>query len=249
MLSVTVKISNIDYERTLQNLFPAAREKVRAADSKEMIVRLLQKLDDAALPVLIGIAYRLPEDTKNEFFIRCLNAYAPVLKEKLNEELQKDPWGRCFAVGTISAGIREGILLDIGQIEVEYRALLNHEAVDDFIEKRLGRFSSLAKAAAAVAGNTIERAGLELIQREENKNRLRELVRRSLLKHGIKVDVEEIQLLREKKAAVDSAEVVQPFTMTGKMEEDVLAALAGYLRDSAAGGLAVPSAPNGTRGA
>lgn len=243
MLSVTIKISSIDYEGTLQKLFPAAREKLRTAASKDMIVRLFQKLDGDALPVLTGVASRLPEETKNEFFIRGLGAHAPALKEKLNEELHRDPWGRCFTVGTLSAaGGREGILLDIGQIEVDYRALLKNESVDDFIEKRLGVFSSLAKAAAgaaaSIAGGTVERAGLAMLQREKNKNRLMELVRSALLKYGIQIEVEEIQILQETRPAGDYVEAAQPFAMTGKMEEDIIEALAGYLRDSAAGGLA-----------
>lgn len=240
MLAATIKISSIDYENTLQHIFPVVSEKVLAMNSKRMIVRLFQELKGDSLPILIGVAHRLPEDTKNELLICGLNAYAPVLKEKLNEELQKDKWGRCFTIGTISVERRDGILLDIGQIEVDYQALLNNEHVTGAIENRLGKFSPFAKAVAGVAtvfaGNTIERKGLELLWQDDNRKRLLELVKAALEKYGIKIEVDEIQIMQVEKAAEGVIEASRPFTLTEKMEDHIISALARYLRDNVVDG-------------
>ncbi len=234
MLAVTLTIGHIDYESTIRHIFPVVIEKLPLKDSRSMLGRLFYQLGDAALPVLTGLLSRLSEDTKNELLVRALNAYAPVLKERLNEELQKDQWGQCFSFGTILVEKRDGILLNIGQISVNYHVLLNQEQVQGVIQKRFGRWGSLVKsvvdAGTVFAKNTTERIGLELLLKEENKERLLKLVRGALDKYGILIEVEEIQIMEEGDEQ-DTAEVTQPFTLTEKMEEDIIGALAGYLRD------------------
>ena len=66
MLSANIKITNIDYETTFEQVFPLLREKISSLNSKNLIIRLFQKRDDAALSVLLGIMNRLPEDSKTE---------------------------------------------------------------------------------------------------------------------------------------------------------------------------------------
>lgn len=66
MISVNIKVVAIEYERTFQQIFPLIKEKLGAVESKNMLIRLFQKLDDAALPVSLGIMKRLPKGTKDE---------------------------------------------------------------------------------------------------------------------------------------------------------------------------------------
>ena len=96
MLTVTIIISSVQSDRN--------------NCKKNVIVRLFRQMGDAALPVLISLMYRIPEDTKRELLVRSLNAYAPVLRDKLNEEFLKDTFG------TIYIYQQDGILLNIWQI-------------------------------------------------------------------------------------------------------------------------------------
>ena len=244
MLDATIRINSIDYENTLHHIFPVVSEKVLLTHSKNMIVRLFQQLGDAALPVLIGISYRLPVDTKDELLIRGLNAYAPVLKDKLNGELQKDRWGHYFTIGSLFIGKQDGIILDIGRIAVDYQRLLNNEQVSSAIEDRLGRWNPLvplAKTAAGVApvfaGNAIERKGLDLLQQDGIKARMLELLKSTLFKYGIRIDVNSIQIMQVPKSTEEVIETREPFTLTERMEDDIISALSGYLRDNIADGL------------
>ena len=66
MLSANIKITNIDYEKTFEQVFPLLREKISSLNSKNLIIRLFQKRDDAALSVLLDIMNRLTEDSKTE---------------------------------------------------------------------------------------------------------------------------------------------------------------------------------------
>lgn len=241
MLTAAIKIRNIDYENTFQHIFPAVLEKIMSLNSKNMIVRLFQQMGDAALPVLISLLYRIPEDTKRELLVRGLNAYAPVLRDKLNDEFMKDKWGQCFQIGTIFMDQQNGLLLNIGQIKVDYLAMLNNDQVSGVINERLGRFSQLAKAAAgmatALAPNAIEKKGLDLLWKEENKTRLTDLIKNALYKHGIRIELDEIQLMQDEFVPKNVIEAKQPFILTEKMENDMICALADYLRDGVSNSL------------
>lgn len=242
MLAVVIKIRDIDYENTFQHIFPTALKKIMSLDSNNLIVRLFQQLGDAALPVLLSLMYRIPEDTKRELLVRSLNAYSPVLRDKLNEEFLKDKWGQCLQIGTIFVDRQNDICLNIGRIKVDYQALLNNGQVTDAIHKRFGRFSNLAKTAAGVATvfapNSVEKKGLDLLWTEENKARLMELIKGAIFKHGIRLELDEIQLMQDEEVPVGTVESNQPLVLTEKMEDDIICALAGYLRDNISDGLA-----------
>lgn len=236
MLAATVTIRHIDYENTLRNIFPVIQPKLQTVKSQKMLIRLFQQLGDAALPVLLGVMSRLPEGTKNALLLAVLNAYAPEGQALLNRELHKDTWGQCFTVGSLSMTQGEAIHLVIGQIQVDYKALLRNDKISDALDSRLGRLSALFKGAVgvatAVAGNAVERRGLELLWKEDNQQRLLQLVRRILHQNGILMEVETIALAQEERSEAETP-AAQPLTLTESMEADILAALAGYLKEVA----------------
>ena len=235
MLSATIKIRSIDYETTFQNLFPVLSEKLSTIESKKMVIRLFQQLESAALPILMNVMYRLNEDTKNELLLRTLNAYAPSLKEKINEELSKDTWGQFFKIGTISMIQREGMILELGQVEVDYQKFLTKNPVSNFMNEKLGKFAPISKAAVNMATmmntTTIEKKALELLCQDHHKERLLSSIRKILFQHGIKVELDEIQMMQENEMVEDVVEENQSFILTEKMENDIISALAGYLRE------------------
>lgn len=241
MLNANVRINKINYENTIQRIFPVVSPKVMTISSSKVIVRLFRQLGDAALPVLLGVTSRLPENTKNELLIRGLNAYAPILKEQINTELHKDEWGQCFTIGTISVSQRENILLNLGRIEVNYQELLKREQISEAMSNRFGKWKGLAKTAASLAvtfaQNTVERKGLDWLLQENNQKKLLGLIRQILDKYDIQIDVDDIQIVQEN--AKDVLEVPDSFSLTEQMENDMIAALAGYLRDNVAKGCMV----------
>ena len=237
MLNAIIKIRSIDYESTYQRIFPALSKEIMMWDSKDMLIRLFQQLDEAALPVLTGVMRRIPEDTKNELLIRGLNACAPELRDKLNTEFTKDKWGQYFKIGTIYIDQKTEIFLHIGQIKVDYPALLSNDQVDSAINERFGIFSGLAKITAGmisdhVSDTRIEKLGLDLLWREKNIERLLNLIRDALSAHGIRLELSEIRLMQDVPVPEDVIESKQPFALTEKMEDDIVCAMAGYLRDT-----------------
>ena len=74
--------------------------------------------------------------------------------------------------------------------------------------------------------------GLDLLWRGGNKVRLMNLIKSALSTHGIKLELSEIQLMQDKDIPEDAIESSQPFALTEKMENDIICALADYLRDN-----------------
>lgn len=225
MLSANIKITNIDYEKTFEQVFPLLREKISSMDSKNLIIRLFQKLDDAALPVMLGIMNRLPEDSKTEMMVLCLNTYSVKIKEKLNEELAKHSIGKYMRVGCVSIVQQDNALyLWIGQIQMDYKGLVK--------EKLSGKLGGIA---AFLAGEKLEKMALELLWTEESKQKLLEAARNVIEKYGFAIELADVQLMQDKTEIVDAIETAVHLHLTEKMETDILDALAGYLKESVMG--------------
>lgn len=236
MLSIRIKINSIDYENTFQQIFPMARKKIEGMEIKNMLIRLFQKLDNDALPVLLGIMHRLPEETKNELLVLCLNTYAPKLGEKLNEELSNDEWGKNFTVGRLWIE-QDGhdLFVQINQVEVEYKSLLDMDVVEEKLSRHLGSLTGVTKGlvglAVTIAPDALEKKGLELLWKDTNKQKLMSIAKDTLDKYGVVMDLIDIEIKQDTAKGVNHMEKEMNLVLTEKMESEILDALAGYLKD------------------
>lgn len=221
MISVNIKVVDIEYERTFQQIFPLLKEKFGAVESKNLLIRLFQKLNDAALPVLLGIMERLQEDTKDELLAICLNTYSGRICEMLNAEMAKHPYGKFLKIGRVfTVQEREALYLWIGQIQVDYKGLAKEK-----VTGKMGQVVSLH------VGEKLEKFALELLWTEESRQKLIELAQGALGKYGFAMGLADIQMMKDTKEYGDFIEEEAHLTLTDGMETDILDALAGYLRD------------------
>ncbi len=226
MISVNIKVVDIEYERTFQQIFPILKEKLGAVESMNLIIRLFQKLDDAALPVLLGIMGRLPEGTKDEILAMCLNTYSGRICEMLNAELAKHPYGKFLKIGQVSiVQEREAFYLRIGKIQVDYKGLVKEK-----VSGKMGQVASM------LVGEKLEKLALELFWTEESRQKLVELAQDVLEKYGFAMGFADIQMMKDTEEYGNFIEEEAHLTLTGKMETDILDALAGYLRDRESSG-------------
>ncbi len=226
MISVNIKVVDIEYERTFQQIFPILKEKLGAVESMNLIIRLFQKLDDAALPVLLGIMERLPEGTKDEILAMCLNTYSGRICEMLNAELAKHSYGKFLKIGQVSTvQEREALYLRIGKIQVDYKGLVKEK-----VSGKMGQVASM------LVGEKLEKLALELFWTEESRQKLVELAQDVLEKYGFAVGLADIQMMKDTEEYGNFIEEEAHLTLTGKMETDILDALAGYLRDRESSG-------------
>ena len=221
MLSASIKISDINYEKTFQNIFPMIRENIKTTESDNLVLRFFKKLDDAALPVLLGIMNHLPEDIKNELLVLCLDTYSGKIQEKLNEGLETNSYGKYLNVGRVSI-VQEGkfLYLWIGQVEVDYKGL-----VKERMAGMIGNFVSF------FAGEKLENIALDILESEISKKKLMELAKDALDKYGIVMDLTDIQLIKYKEESGDYIEAEPHLVLSERMENAIMDALAGYLKD------------------
>lgn len=225
MIAVNIKIVDINYERTFQQIFPILKEKLGAVESKNLLIRLFQKLDNAALPVLLGIMERLPADTKDELLAMCLNTYSGRICEMLNVELAKHPYGKFLKIGWVSAvQEREALYLRIWQIKVDYKGLVKEK-----VTGKMGQVASL------LVGEKLEKLALELLWTEESRQKLIELAQDALGKYGFAMGLADIRMMKDTEEYGDFIEEEAHLKLTDGMETDILDALAGYLRDRESG--------------
>lgn len=225
MQSINIKVIDIEYERTFQQIFPPLKEKLGTVESKNLLVRLFQKLDDVALPVLLGIMERLPEGTKDELLAMCLNTYSGRICEMLNTELAKHPYGKFLKIGWVFiVQEREALYLRIGQIQVDYKGVVK--------EKVTGNVGSVA---SLFVGEKLEKLALALLWTEESRQKLIGLAQDALGKYGFAMRLSDIQMMKDTEEYGDFIGEEAHLKLTDGMETDILDALVGYLRDRESG--------------
>lgn len=220
MLAISIKADRIDYEKTLENLYPAIKERLVAAKSQNMIIRLFQKLDDAALPVLLSFMGNLSETAKNELVTQCLKVCSARLSDILNRELGKHPFGKCLRVGEVSGVCgNEGISLWLSQVYVDYKGLVK--------EKLGGKIGGIA---SFLVSDKIEKTALELLWTDESKRKIIDLAKNALNQHGFVMELVDIQIRLDMEDVDVSIEATESFELPDEVEDEILDALAAFLR-------------------
>lgn len=220
MLAISIKTDRIDYEKTLENLYPAIKERLAATEPQNMIIRLFQKLDDAALPVLLSFMGNLSETAKNELVAQCLKVCSKKLGDILNRELGKHPFGKYLKVGGVSGACgNEGIRLWISRVYVDYKGLVK--------EKLGGKIGGIA---SFLVSDKIEKTALELLWTDESKQKIIDLAKNALNQHGFVMELVDIQICLDMEDVDVSIEATDSFELPDEVEDEILDALAVFLR-------------------
>lgn len=245
MINIIFTISAIDYEATFQTVFPAVLNKCKQAESNNMLLRLLAKLDGTAEPVLQGIMRYLPQDIRNKFFCQCVNSFGPALTRMLNTFLQTDGWGKNFALGAVRVMQNEGeILLIAENVCTDYKTLLETDAVQDKVEDVVANFAGngllaklaakaamgALKAAGEMAPEELEKAGMILLHRPDIQEKLLDMIGSALNDRGIAVTLSEISVEQSASDMPPQVYAQQQFSLSPELEDALLNALAEYLR-------------------
>lgn len=245
MVNIYFTINAIDYEATFRTVFPTVLNKCKQADASNVLLRLLAKLDEAAEPVLQGIMRYLPQDIRNKFLCQCVNSFASTLTGMLNTFLQKDDWGRSFALGAVQVTQNEGeIVLVAENVRADYKALLETDVVQDKVEGFVANFAGngllaklaaktakgALKAARGMAPEELEKAGMILLRRPDIQEKLLDMIGGALNHRGIAVTLSEISVEQSASDMLPQDYVQQKFSLSPELEDALLTALAEYLR-------------------
>lgn len=245
MFDIFFTISAIDYEATIQTVFPTILNKCKQAESNNVLLRLLAKLDEFAQPVLQGIMRYLPQDIKDEFFCQCVNSFGPTLTGMLNTFLQTDSWGKNFALAAVQVAHNEDAILLIAEnVHADFKALLETDTVQDkvegvvanlagngFLAKLAGKAAKGAlKAASEMAPEELEKAGMVLLNRPDIQEKLIGMIDKALNHRGIAVTLSKISVEQSASDTLSPVHIRQKFSLSPELEDALLNALAEYLR-------------------
>ncbi len=220
MLAINIKADRIDYEKTLVNLYPAIKERLAAAESQNMIIRLFQKLDDAALPVLLSFMGNLSETAKNQLVAQCLKVCSKKLGDILNRELGKHPFGKCLRVGEVSGVCgNDGISLWFSRVYVDYKGL---------VKEKLG--DKIGGIASFLVSDKMEKMALEFLWTDKRKRKIIDFAKNALNQHGFVVELVDIQIRLDMEDVDVSIETTESFELPDEVEDEILDALAAFLR-------------------
>lgn len=240
MLSASVKISDIDYEKTLRQMFPDIKAKIEAMESGNMAVRLFKKLGDDALPVALSLLGQLEWETETELLVHLVNTYSTDICRELNKALAKNEWGKNVVIGSLWVEQQNnGLCLQARNVKANYKALIDMAGKDRKLGTLLDGLMGFAKVGVklllGLAPDALERKALDLLWRGENKKKLMTMAKDALDKYGVALKLDDIQLMQENVPAVKVIEAKPQFTLPEKLETELLDAVAGFLKGKATG--------------
>lgn len=219
-----LKIGSIDYEETLEAIFPRVVEQMNHQGTDHWAARLIRNLGDDVKTVALGVFSRLPIEMKDELLVHCVNAYGQVLTRKANEALSRK-YGPCFSIGALFMERDEGLYLQIRQIRVAYDSLPGQ-----LLPHWMSSPARMMLAAAGGSGaGTIETFLPEFVCRKENRRRLLKEMQGILNRFGLFVYPDDLDVAQE------PGESALPFRNDAVLDEKLKAGLcdaaAGYLKD------------------
>lgn len=257
MINARINISEIDYEKSLANLFPVGLEKCRKMEKPNLAIRFLLKMGDTSMEAALGILNRMDEKSKGELLCGLVNLYCQEIQSVVNALLQKDEMGRNIYIGDIyMAQNPDGRLLLVGRnIKIDYGSLMKNDTVKqkigDFAGKAIKKTmfggndtlrkvvedtaGSVAGFAVGAAPNMAEKKALSVISRQENKNRLLHMAEQVLEERGLCVNLEDFVFAQEAFSGIQDEVIVKgakerKIELSPALEDALLDAVAGYLK-------------------
>lgn len=221
MYEINIRLERIDYDKTINSLLPGIIKKCSGKDDRNMIFRLLAKLDDTALVIARDILALITEKDKMELLKCLVNFYDSDLTSVINRMLKEH----------IDEGAELGGLVVRDWGESQLQLVLCNAKIN---------FSSLVnKLPAAVAmmlkplmrmGSDGERSILRFAQ--QNKYIWGTLISKlesKLHEKGFYLYIQDIEIT-EGSTALNAFNHDRKFALSEELEETIIDAVSVYLK-------------------
>lgn len=252
MVYVKIVVSEIDFEKSFANLYPMALKKCSAIKNPNMAVRFLKKMGDASITAALGVMNQMEARSKGKLLCAFVNLYRGEIQSALKKYLEKNEVGKNITVGDIFLTQEPtGSLALMGyDIRINYSGLAANAHVQDKIKDVAGTVVGgvskigwlkeaaadsagfAAKAAAQIAPGKVEKLGISLLEKPENKKKLITWVMQALTEKGVCLTLEDCFFVQEADSGtwiVDQQERDQK-AFGEDLEEALMDAVVGYLK-------------------
>lgn len=235
MLNADISIQTVDYERTLDTLFPLFMEIVDGMDANNPLIRLLQKLGRSSQRVVTGILRRLSPRSKNQLLCALIGRYRVEICQKLNALIAESELGRGITVSYLDLRLSdEQMLLALNGINVHYEELLKNEKMRRMLLDMagisgFGRLSGFSLGMAMnLFHNWIERKGIKILEKTFLPEQLGEMTSRFLKEKKIYCEIGDVVLCTAERAGTPGGEGK---VFDQELEQSIIDAVAAYLKD------------------
>lgn len=101
MIHARIIISEINYEKSFANLYPAGIKKLCDIEEPNIAVRFLKNMGDASMTAALGVMNLMTEKRKGELLCVLANLYNAEIKAALKSYLEKNELGKNVQFGDI----------------------------------------------------------------------------------------------------------------------------------------------------
>lgn len=92
MIEIKVYVSEVDYEEALEVLYPILMEHMKQNSrmaENPLVAAILPKIQDAGAVAAKALIKALPQETRDELAVTCLNKFKDAIPEVLSNEAKK----------------------------------------------------------------------------------------------------------------------------------------------------------------
>ncbi|MBR1743332.1 MAG: hypothetical protein IJ733_15960, partial [Lachnospiraceae bacterium] len=215
-MNAMIQITDIDYEETFRNLYPYLLKQVGKQEKLEILYRLLDKMGEDALILVSGFLEGFSVKEKNRLFAVAVNSNSDELAKQIDKYLQKHELGQAFELEGISVRRKgDGLVLFLENIGADVKELMKNDKVKEKIAesstKKLGGvFGEMAGKAvmagmnAGIVQRRLEKKAFELLGKEQNKQKIVDMIQHVMDKKGIALTLSEVHLELQKDSGDDS---------------------------------------------
>lgn len=255
MFDVKVKVDDIDYEKSFCSLFPQLYTICSNAKTDHLLVRFLNKMGDASIPVIVGILRLLTEKCKGELLCDLINSFDMECVDALNSLLIQDKLGQCFQCSGISMKQDDStaVSITLTGVVVKYDMLLQNDFIrekivdhicntmggffgNDLVEKFAERGTNYVTSLVNTMPNVSEKIILSILEQEKARRTLLCLAEKELNESGICFSLGDVSIQQSNSPEqTHNASEHGMIKLSWQLEEALLDSISTYLKSTVNG--------------
>lgn len=221
MYEINIRLERIDYEQTINSLFPRLINDCASEDEPSMVFRLLKKLDDTAMVIAKDLLALISDEDKMELLKYLVNFYNSDLTSLINKLLREYVDDEAEMSGLIARRC-EDYPLSLVLCDVNIRLVA-------LAEKLPSGIALLLKPILKLGGGH-EKAILDFVQKNKYIwGTLLSKLESKLHQKGFYVYIQDIEI-SESIPSIDSAHSKVKPSLPRELEDSIIDALSTYLK-------------------
>ena len=227
MLNVRFVVTEINYEQTFVNVYPALYKKLNTVQSQNIAVQLLKKLGMDAQEIAVELMTMLDQANRDRLLIYLLESYKEQWLRVIKEYLLANKYGKNFRIEDIQLcqDVSGQLILNVKNIKIDYKGLLHCGLM-----KTGGVHGFVGVGIELLPESAMEQFALTILQNDEIKGKLIEVVETAVIKYGLCLRLGSAQVQKVEAWEKDVFDMEN--TLPDDMGDALLDVVAAYLKKS-----------------